>query len=86
MPTKQGSEKTISNVNINASDLLPKDQDYYRYYGSLTTPPCSETVNWIVLKQPLEISNQQVQKFAKIFPINARPVQQIKRRFVLESS
>ncbi|MGD1913887.1 MAG: carbonic anhydrase [Rivularia sp. (in: cyanobacteria)] len=86
MPLKQGNEKTISDININASDLLPKEQDYYLYYGSLTTPPCSETVNWIVLKEPVEISSQQVQKFVNIFPNNARPVQQTKRRFVLESS
>ena len=84
MPMKESSEKTISNANINVSDLLPEDQDYYRYFGSLTTPPCSETVNWIVLKEPVEISSQQVQKFAQIFPMNARPIQQVKRRFLLE--
>ncbi|MEO0684669.1 MAG: carbonic anhydrase family protein, partial [Cyanobacteria bacterium J06649_11] len=66
--------------------LLPEDKDYYHYFGSLTTPPCSETVNWIVLKEPVEISSPQVQKFAKVFPMNARPIQQVKRRFLLESS
>lgn len=84
MPTKKGREKTLSNVNINASELLPENQDYYRYFGSLTTPPCSETVNWIVLKQPVEISSPQVKKFAQIFPMNARPVQLVQRRFLLE--
>jgi len=84
MPMKEGREKAISNVNINASDLLPEDQDYYRYNGSLTTPPCSETVNWIVLKEPVEISSSQLKKFAKVFPMNARPVQLVKRRFLLE--
>ncbi len=84
MPMKESREKTISNVNINASDLLPEDRDYYRYFGSLTTPPCSETVNWIVLKEPVEISSPQVNKFAKVFPMNARPVQVVKRRFLLE--
>ncbi|MEA5598913.1 carbonic anhydrase [Rivularia sp. UHCC 0363] len=84
IPMHKSNEKTISNININASDLLPKDKDYYRYFGSLTTPPCSETVNWIVLKQPVGISIQQLQKFAKVFPMNARPVQQIERRFLLE--
>ncbi len=84
MPMKESREKTISNVNINASDLLPEDRDYYRYFGSLTTPPCSETVNWIVLKEPVEISSPQVKKFAKVFPMNARPVQVVKRRFLLE--
>ncbi|AFY58082.1 carbonic anhydrase [Rivularia sp. PCC 7116] len=84
MPRKQGREKIISNVSINASELLPENQDYYRYFGSLTTPPCSETVNWIVLKEPVIISSQQVQQFAKVFPMNARPVQLVKRRFLLE--
>ncbi len=84
IPMHKSNEKTISNININAFDLLPKNKDYYRYFGSLTTPPCSETVNWIVLKQPVGISIQQLQKFAKVFPMNARPVQQIERRFLLE--
>ena len=84
MPNIKSSEKTISTVNISASDLLPEDQDYYRYFGSLTTPPCSETVSWIVLKEPVEISTQQVNKFSQIFPMNARPVQLVKRRFLLE--
>ncbi|MEM6399720.1 MAG: carbonic anhydrase [Cyanobacteria bacterium P01_D01_bin.116] len=84
MPMKKGREKTISDLNINASNLLPEDKDYYRYFGSLTTPPCSETVNWIVLKEPVEISSPQVKKFAQVFPMNARPVQLVKRRFLLE--
>ncbi|MGB3642024.1 MAG: carbonic anhydrase [Rivularia sp. (in: cyanobacteria)] len=84
LPIKENREQTVSNVNINAADLLPENKDYYRYFGSLTTPPCSETVNWIVLKEPVEISLQQVKKFAQIFPMNARPVQIVKRRFLLE--
>lgn len=86
MPTKKGREKTIAKITINASDFLPEEQDYYRYFGSLTTPPCSETVNWIVMKEPIEISSPQVQQFAKVFPMNARPVQQVKRRFLLEDN
>ena len=84
MPMKKSREQTVSNVNINASDLLPEDRDYYRYFGSLTTPPCSETVNWIVLKESVEISSPQVKKFAQAFPMNARPVQLVQRRFLLE--
>ncbi|MBV6624885.1 MAG: carbonic anhydrase [Rivularia sp. (in: Bacteria)] len=84
MPLQKGKEKNVSNVSVNAAELLPENQDYYRYFGSLTTPPCSETVNWIVLKEPVEISSRQVEKFAKIFPMNARPVQLVKRRFLLE--
>ncbi|WP_414624550.1 carbonic anhydrase [Calothrix sp. CCY 0018] len=84
LPIKENREQMVSNVNINAADLLPEDQDYYRYFGSLTIPPCSEMVNWIVFKEPVEISSQQVKKFAQIFPMNARPVQVVKRRFLLE--
>ena len=85
LPEKQGKEQRIPNVEINASQLLPIDKEFYRYYGSLTTPPCSEKVNWIVYQKPIEVSIAQVQKFAKLFPINARPVQQLNSRFLLSS-
>ena len=85
LPEKQGKEQKISNVEINASELLPIDQEFYRYYGSLTTPPCSEKVHWIVYQKPIEISTAQVQKFSKLFPLNARPVQKLNRRFLLRS-
>lgn len=84
MPIIKSDENTIPEVSINALELLPENKDYYRYFGSLTTPPCSETVNWIVLKEPVEISIRQVKQFAQIFPMNARPIQLVKRRFVLE--
>ncbi|SFK30314.1 carbonic anhydrase [Methylocapsa palsarum] len=63
--------------------LLPTARGYYRYAGSLTTPPCSETVEWMILKQPLEVDAQDIEAFAKLYPHNARPVQKINRRFVL---
>ena len=72
LPIKENREQMVSNVNINAADLLPENEDSYRYFGSLTTPPCSETVNWIVFQEPVEISSPQVKKFAQIFPMNAR--------------
>ncbi|MGD1871551.1 MAG: carbonic anhydrase [Mastigocoleus sp.] len=86
LPTKKTSEKTFYNITIDASDLLPQDKDSYRYFGSLTTPPCSEIVKWIVYQEPVEISKAQIQKFAEIFPMNARPVQKINRRFILQSN
>ena len=85
LPEKQGKEQIIPNVEVKASELVPTDQEFYRYYGSLTTPPCSEKVNWIVYQKPIEISNTQVEKFSKLFPINARPVQNLNRRFLLSS-
>lgn len=45
---------------INPGLLLPEDSGYYTYQGSLTTPPCSECVIWIVFKEPIEVSHEQV--------------------------
>jgi len=80
-PTQKGS-KSVEAVQVNAADLLPQSKDYYAYEGSLTTPPCSEGVLWHVLKSPIEISQQQLQIFQALFPVNARPVQPLAGRVV----
>ena len=85
MPAIAGPEHTIEGVNVNMVQLLPVDQSAYQYFGSLTTPPCSELVRWIVFQQPIEISKEQAEEFAKVFPWNARPLQPLNRRFLLES-
>jgi carbonic anhydrase len=54
--------------------------------GSLTTPPCSEGLTWTVHKEPVEASVEQIQKFASLFPKNARPIQKRNRRFVIDAS
>jgi carbonic anhydrase len=53
--------------------------------GSLTTPPCTEGVRWFVLKSPVTMSHAQIAAFAKVYPANARPVQPINKREVLDS-
>ncbi len=85
MPAISGPEHTIAGVNINMLELLPVDQSAYQYFGSLTTPPCSELVRWVVFEQPIEISKQQAEEFARVFPSNARPLQPLNRRFLLKS-
>jgi len=65
---------------IDLSELLPKDQRYYQFMGSLTTPPCTEGVLWMVLKQPMQISPAQLRLFQQLYPNNARPVQPINNR------
>ncbi len=65
---------------LELAQLLPKDQRYYQFMGSLTAPPCSEGVLWLVLKQPVTISREQLRLFAQLFPNNARPVQQVNGR------
>ncbi|MDJ0636116.1 MAG: carbonic anhydrase [Xenococcaceae cyanobacterium MO_188.B29] len=85
IPTEAGEEQTIDKVKINIAQLLPAQRTTYRYFGSLTTPPCSELVYWVIFEQPIEISKQQVEQFAQIFPWNARPIQSLNRRFLLKS-
>ncbi|XP_076370516.1 carbonic anhydrase 2-like isoform X1 [Tachypleus tridentatus] len=48
------------------STLIPGDHAYWTYEGSLTTPPCYESVTWIVFKQPLQVSGQQLNQFRKL--------------------
>ncbi len=85
MPAIAGPEHTIAGVNVNMVQFLPADQSAYQYFGSLTTPPCSELVRWIVFEQPIEVSKEQAEQFAKVFPWNARPLQPLNRGFLLES-
>ena len=70
---------------IDLKSLLPKDQRYYQFMGSLTTPPCSEGVLWMVLKQPATVSREQLKLFTQLFPNNARPVQALNGRVVRDA-
>jgi carbonic anhydrase len=80
---KQADQKAVPGTTLNAAALLPKNRDYYRFNGSLTTPPCTEGVTWIVMKEPITVSAEQVETFAHVMhhpnnrpvqPVNARPV------------
>lgn len=70
---------------LDLSQLLPKRRDYYTYMGSLTTPPCSEGVLWLVLKEAVTISSEQSAIFARLYPMNARPLQNPSGRVIKES-
>ncbi len=85
LPLEQ-SETVQAPVPIDMNLMLPDDRRYYTYMGSLTTPPCSEGVRWMVLKQPASLSPDQVAIFAKLYPMNARPVQQAGGRLIKESN
>ncbi len=67
---------------IDLVSLFPSDLSYYRYEGSLTTPPCSEVVHWYVLKTPVEASKEQLEQFAAILKNNYRPVQPLNGRTI----
>ena len=83
-PLKAG-EKTALADKLDIAALFPKDQNHFRLNGSLTTPPCSEGVNWIVFKTPVEASEAQFKAMeAMIGQANNRPVQPLNARIVIE--
>ena len=86
IPSQKNSEKYLGDVKISTSQLLPANLASYRYSGSLTTPPCSENVSWVVFREPLEISPEEFQQFEQIIHFNARPRQDINRRSILTFS
>jgi carbonic anhydrase len=70
---------------IDMNELLPKDQRYFQFIGSLTTPPCTEGVLWMVMKQPTQLGREQIRMFQQLFPSNARPVQPVNGRPVRQA-
>ena len=85
LPKEKETETVVDTVRINVADLLPKNKAYYTFTGSLTTPPCSEGVTWFLLKSPTSISADEIARFAKSYPMNARPVQPLNGREVRAS-
>ncbi len=85
LPLEKG-EQLDARTPIDLSALLPADRRYYTYMGSLTTPPCSEGVLWMVMQQPVTISQSQINIFAKLYPMNARPIQSAAGRLIKQSN
>jgi carbonic anhydrase len=86
LPKEKEHEADFKDVRINAAALLPANHGYFTYTGSLTTPPCSEGVRWIVLKSPSSLSKDEIATFAAAYPNNARPVQSLNGREVLATN
>jgi carbonic anhydrase len=81
LPKEEGSEFSVQDANIEPIQLLPADKRYYAYDGSLTTPPCTEGVQWIVLSQPITASPAQILTIRQaVHGSNARPVQPLNGR------
>lgn len=85
LPKNAGPERSYAEVSVDAAKLLPADRGYYTFEGSLTTPPCSEGVRWMVLKTPVTASSAQLDAIKAIVHHNARPVQPLHGRVVKES-
>lgn len=85
LPLEKGEEVPArGTIDLNA--LLPAERGYFTYMGSLTTPPCSEGVLWMVMKQPVSASPEQIAIFSRLYPMNARPVQSASGRLIKESN
>ena len=82
-PASVGQEAAIAAVD--PEGLLPASRAYWMYEGSLTTPPCSEAVEWMLAMQPVEVAAADIARFAALYPMNARPVRPDNRRFILGS-
>ena len=94
-----GADKTISDVEQARKSLeqvyqkagystvfVPADRRYFTYMGSLTTPPCSEGVLWMVMQQPVQLATEQVNVFSRLYPMNARPIQSVAGRLIKQSN
>jgi carbonic anhydrase len=85
-PTEPGRAEHVDGIEIDATELLPESLASYRYSGSLTTPPCSEDVRWLLLKTPIEASQEQITRFREIYFGNNRPTQPLHGRTVIASN
>ncbi|MCP3903189.1 MAG: carbonic anhydrase family protein [Planctomycetes bacterium] len=84
LPSAANRART-STATMDSERFLPSDRGYYRYEGSLTTPPCTEDVLWFVFRSPVELSASQIGKIHAVIGDNNRPVQPLNGRQVLAS-
>ena len=83
LPAQESQPAPVAGATVDANTLLPTQRSYWRYNGSLTTPPCSEGVKWLVMNTPVELSEAQIAAFTSIFKNDARPVQPFNSRTFL---
>ena len=85
MPAEAGEPQPMD-TSLSLASLLPDERGFYTYQGSLTTPPCSEVVRWLLLDTPVHLSGEQIDAFAEMYAYNARPVQPLGKRDLLQDS
>ena len=85
VPAEKEKEEVHQDIQIDMNVLLPANRGYYTFQGSLTTPPCSEGFTWLVLKQPVTVSEAGIAQFSRLYRHDARPTQAAYGREILES-
>ena len=85
LPKEKTEQDLPIGEQIDLGALLPEEDAFFHYDGSLTTPPCTEDVEWVVFEQPIEMSKEQIEAFQQIFPENHRPVQPLNEREILNN-
>lgn len=80
IPAQRGDVLTLG--RFDAEQLYPVLRDYYDFMGSMTTPPCSEGVRWLVMRTPVQLSEAQLNTFQLAFPMSARPIQPTNNRTI----
>ena len=85
LPLEKEKTVTRDDVRIDPAHILPAKRAYYTFMGSLTTPPCTEGVLWLILKTPIQLSKEQLAGFATVYKNNARPVQPVNGRTIKSS-
>ena len=82
LPTYDGEMRVLHKMKVNVRSLLPPGRTYFTYRGSLTIPPCTENVTWLVMSAPVAVSRAQVEQFRQIYANNVRPVMPLNGRVV----
>ena len=85
-PVRGGRQEGYRRPSVDVNGLLPATLGYWYYDGSLTTPPCTENVDWMLAMESLEVAEADIAKFAALYPTNARAIKPSNRRLVLSSS
>ena len=83
LPNESNKSVTLKS-RLLASEMIPSNLDYYRFSGSLTTPPCTEGVRWIVVKTPMTASKSQIDALTALTGNNNRPLQPLNGRLIVD--
>ncbi len=81
-PANKGESKHLHDIHLALKFHLPEKNEAYHYTGSLTTPPCSEHVEWLIFRHPIEASKAQLDAFYAKIANNNRPIQALNDRSV----